>query len=133
MSRRWPWYNIRMGSLTPPDSAQANATVPAASAGGSAVTHLELDTLLESAPMGILLTQDRRMVRANPLFAEMMRSTLDDLLGQPASMLWPDMETYAELGRQAGPVLASGGRFQARCRHAALMVSCSGAGSPPRR
>lgn len=87
--------------------------MPAASAGGSAVTHLELDTLLESAPMGILLTQDRRMVRANPLFAEMMRCTLDDLLGQPASMLWPDMETYAELGRQAGPVLASGGRFQA--------------------
>ena len=87
--------------------------MPAANAGGSAVTHLELDTLLESAPMGILLTQDRRMVRANPLFAEMMRSTLDDLLGQPASMLWPDMETYAELGRQAGPVLASGGRFQA--------------------
>lgn len=111
------WYNAAMESPTPPDSPPPDtpAPTPAGVVGAHAgtVTHLGLDTLFDSAPMGILLTQNRVMVRANALFAEWMRCSLDDLLGHPASILWPDMDAYAELGRQAGPVLASGGRFQA--------------------
>lgn len=61
--------------------------------------------------MGILLTQGQHMLRANPLFAEIVRGSLDDLLGKPISILWPDEATYAGLGREAAPLLASGGRF----------------------
>ncbi|MFY8043139.1 MAG: PAS domain-containing sensor histidine kinase, partial [Rhodoferax sp.] len=101
-------YKFTMSLSMPPI-----AVATAAKVGEGAQTDLALNTLFDSAPMGILLTQDRLMVRANPMFAEMMHCTLDNLLGQPASILWPDMAAYAELGRMAGPVLAGGGRFQA--------------------
>ena len=73
----------------------------------------ELNALLESAPLGILFTRDRVVVQANALVAEMLHCTLDQLIGQPAHTLWPDTESYAELGRLAGPVLAAGERYQA--------------------
>ena len=72
----------------------------------------ELKTLLDIAPLGILFTRDRMVVQANALFAEMLRCTLDQLIGQPAHILWPDAKSYMELGRLAGPVLAAGDRYQ---------------------
>lgn len=74
---------------------------------------LEFSALLENAPLGILFTHNRMVVRANGLCAEMLRCPLDELIGKPASALWPDAHSYHELGRQAGPILASGQRFAA--------------------
>ena len=86
------------------DATSEGAVVPA--------SERELKTLLDIAPLGILFTRDRMVVQANALFAEMLRCTLDQLIGQPAHILWPDTESYMELGRLAGPVLAAGDRYQ---------------------
>ena len=87
-----------------PDATSEGAVVPA--------SERELKALLDIAPLGILFTRDRMVVQANALFAEMLRCTLDQLIGQPAHILWPDAESYMELGRLAGPVLAAGDRYQ---------------------
>jgi PAS domain S-box-containing protein len=104
-----------MGSLTPLNSPplKGAAHTPSTGEGEGDVSHLELNALFDSAPMGIVLTQNRIIVRANPPSADILHCKIEDMLGQPASILWPDMDAYAALGRTAGPVLASGQRFQA--------------------
>jgi PAS domain S-box-containing protein len=72
---------------------------------------LQRQAFFDSAPMGVMLTHNRMIVQANALCADMLRYALDELVGKPASILWPDGEAYLELGRQAGPLLASGQRF----------------------
>ncbi|MCX7897014.1 MAG: EAL domain-containing protein [Rhodocyclaceae bacterium] len=74
---------------------------------------LELQAILENASIGLLLTRDRQMIEANPFFARMFGfPSVEALVGRPARVLFPSDEAYAELGRQAGPILARGEAFQ---------------------
>ena len=76
-------------------------------------TALELNAIFENATVGIVFTHNRRLVQANRLCAEMFGYALDEFVDQPALILWPDQEAYSALGREAGPVLASGRSFRA--------------------
>ncbi len=74
---------------------------------------LELNAIFENAPVGILFSHNRRLVQANRLCAEMFGYTLDEFINQSALILYADQEAYSALGREAGPVLASGTSFRA--------------------
>ena len=75
---------------------------------------LEFDAIMKGAPMGILFTQNSIMVQANPGFVEMMGYQLNELIGQPASLLFFTVpESYAEVARIAGPAIAAGRSFRA--------------------
>lgn len=75
---------------------------------------LELDAVVDGAPIGILFTHNRLMDQANPRLCAMFGYQLDELIGQPASLLFfSTPHTYEELGRIAGPALAQGQPFHA--------------------
>lgn len=63
--------------------------------------------------MGILFTRDRHVVLANAMAADILRTTVAELVGKPASTLWPTEQAYLDLGRAVAPALAEGGRFAA--------------------
>jgi diguanylate cyclase (GGDEF)-like protein/PAS domain S-box-containing protein len=73
---------------------------------------LELQAILENATVGILFSRNRLLVQANPLGAQMFGYTVDQLLDQPGRVLYPSEDAYKALGREAGPILASGRSFQ---------------------
>jgi PAS domain S-box-containing protein len=64
--------------------------------------------ILERASIGIAFTQDQRFVQVNPHFERMFGWTAQELVGQPGIKVWPSAAEYEEVGRQAGPLLASG-------------------------
>ncbi|MFZ6751630.1 PAS domain S-box protein [Undibacterium sp. Ren11W] len=77
-------------------------------------TLLKYDAIMDGAPMGILFTQDGIMVQANASFLEIMGYQAEQLIGQPASLLFFSIpENYLEIGRIAGPALAAGKAFRA--------------------
>jgi diguanylate cyclase (GGDEF)-like protein/PAS domain S-box-containing protein len=78
----------------------------------SVTAQLGLDAIMENAPVGILFTRRRLLAQANAQCAAIFGYALDELIGQPAMMLYPDEMAYAKLGSQAAGVLATGELFQ---------------------
>jgi PAS domain S-box-containing protein len=74
--------------------------------------HREMDAIMRYAPVGIGLTRDRRIVRYNARLAEMFGFDGDEAVGQPARVTFLSDEHYAEVGREAAPLLAAGKPFQ---------------------
>jgi diguanylate cyclase (GGDEF)-like protein/PAS domain S-box-containing protein len=74
---------------------------------------LELRAILENATVGILFSKSRRLVRANPLCAQMFGYTVEEMVGLPGRALYPSDEVYESVGREAGPALAAGQPFHA--------------------
>jgi len=72
----------------------------------------EYQAIFDNAAIGIAFTQSRCIVRCNHRWAEMFGCDEQDLAGQPASILYPSLDAYEALGRQARPVLGAGGYFQ---------------------
>jgi len=74
---------------------------------------LEYRAILENASVAILFTRQSRVLHCNARFAEMFGwSSPEELQGQPGSVFWLSLEDYAEVGRNAGPVLAAGQSFE---------------------
>jgi diguanylate cyclase (GGDEF)-like protein/PAS domain S-box-containing protein len=73
---------------------------------------LDQRALLDNASVGITFTRDRRVQRCNRRTEELFGYGPGELIGQPGVIFYPDAETYAALGREAGPVLARGEPFQ---------------------
>ncbi|TRZ92968.1 MAG: bifunctional diguanylate cyclase/phosphodiesterase [Rhodocyclaceae bacterium] len=73
---------------------------------------LELNAIFDNATVGILFTHNRRLIQANRLCAEMFGYALDEFIDQSALILYSDQAAYSALGREAGPVLASGRSFR---------------------
>ena len=71
-------------------------------------TLLEYQAILENASVGILFTRDRKVVHCNPRFTEIYGWTGSELVGQPGALFYLSTEDYEAMGRQAGPILASG-------------------------
>ena len=71
-------------------------------------TQLEYEALLANASIGIAFTRERRFFLCNPKFAEMFGFGPEELIGQPGELVYPGAESYAALGRIAGPVLSAG-------------------------
>jgi PAS domain S-box-containing protein len=71
---------------------------------------------LENASVGILLTRDRNVQHCNPKFAEIFGwDSPAELVGQSGSVFWLSDEVYAEIGKEAGPILSSGGTYAVEC------------------
>jgi diguanylate cyclase (GGDEF)-like protein/PAS domain S-box-containing protein len=73
---------------------------------------LECQVILENASIGILFTRDRRVFHCNARAAEIYGYTQTELIDQPGSVFYLSPDDYAEIGRLAGPTLASGKTFE---------------------
>jgi PAS domain S-box-containing protein len=69
---------------------------------------LEREAILESALIGIAVTQDRRFTLANPYFEQLFGWPRGGLIGQPGQVVWASAQEYAALGERIGPALARG-------------------------
>ena len=78
---------------------------------------LELDAIFTNASMGIIYTRDRVCQRCNPRAAEILGYAQEELVGQPGSCVFPSQEAYAELGRGAGPLLATGALYSGEIQY----------------
>ena len=79
----------------------------------SELTRLQHAAILQRAQIGIAFTRDRRFVQANPFFEQMFGWDAGALVGQPGDAVWPDAQSYADIGQRAAPLLASGQPFEA--------------------
>jgi diguanylate cyclase (GGDEF)-like protein/PAS domain S-box-containing protein len=77
---------------------------------------LELSAILENATVGILFTRNRKVVRCNPLCAEMFGYSMTEFTGLAGIDLYPSAEDYAAIGGEAGPTLAAGDSFMVETR-----------------
>jgi PAS domain S-box-containing protein len=72
----------------------------------------EMEAIMRNAPVGIVFTRERRIVRHNARWAEMFGFEGDEAVGLPAAECFLSAEHYEELGRRAGPLLSAGKPFQ---------------------
>ena len=92
-----------LGSQGPASDGEATAAQQAL---------LELSAILDNASAGILFTRDRIVQRCNQRVADIFGyATPADLIGKPASVLYPDADSYDRIGREAGPSLGAGQAF----------------------
>jgi len=71
-----------------------------------------MGTIMENAPVGIVLSRDRRMTGYNPKFREMFGFAGDEGIGMPGRVIYRTDEEYAALGAAAGPLLSNGLPFE---------------------
>ncbi|HLB15852.1 MAG TPA: PAS domain S-box protein, partial [Burkholderiales bacterium] len=77
---------------------------------------LDQRAILDNASVGIVFSRDRAVQRCNRKAEELFGYAPGELIGRPGRALYPDDETYAAVGQQAGPVLAAGESFQTELR-----------------
>ncbi|HJV63184.1 MAG TPA: ATP-binding protein [Albitalea sp.] len=81
---------------------------------------LRYEAILDNAVVGIAFTRDRVFQHANPRFEEMFGWPVGGIAGQPGRAVWASDEAYAEIGRRAGPLLASSQVFEGEFEMARL-------------
>ena len=74
-------------------------------------TLLEQKAILENAAVGIMLSRDRVICECNIRAAEMFGYADHELIGTSSVSIFPSGLAYDEMGRQAGPALASGAAY----------------------
>lgn len=65
------------------------------------------ESLMTNAPMGILITQNRRVVQANARFCQMFGYEIPNIPDMPAVELFPSQADYDLFGRLATPLLSN--------------------------
>ena len=81
---------------------------PVGYAGRTRYTQLEYEALLGNLSLGIAFTRERRFFLCNPKFAEMFGYGLEELIGKPGDIVYPNRESYRALGEIAGPIVNRG-------------------------
>ena len=76
--------------------------------------HAIRDIILEHNVLGIAYVEDRRLVWANPRAAALLGVPLEQFVGAPARIIYPDEATYEDIGRRAYAILSQGGIFDTR-------------------
>ena len=71
----------------------------------------QLRAILDNASMGILITRARRFELVGRHMVDMLGYTEEELLGQPARMIYPSDQAYAELGRRVSEQMRADGHF----------------------
>lgn len=66
------------------------------------------EAMVQNAPVGIIVTVNRHVVRANPEFCRMFRYAPDAALNLVGRDLFPSDQIYADLGATVGPLLSAG-------------------------
>lgn len=72
----------------------------------------ELQTMLDASPMAIAHISNRQILSANPAMGELFLYSLDDLVGQPTRIIYPDTETHERIAALFLPVLSRGEVYQ---------------------
>jgi len=70
-----------------------------------------MGAIMENAPIGIVLSRDRRITGYNPKFREMFGFDGDAGVGQPGRVIYRSDAEYDALGAAAAPLLSSGQPF----------------------
>src|ERR1035437_1541775 len=65
--------------------------------------------ILSTMPLGVCFLKDRKILTANPAFDRIMGFEIGETLGMDTSDMYPDIETYERVGKEAYAVIASGG------------------------
>lgn len=78
----------------------------------AATVRLGLDAIMAHAPVGILFTRRRMLAQVNARCAEILGYRVEELIGRPATVLYPSEEAYRRLGERAADMLAAGELFQ---------------------
>jgi len=73
---------------------------------------LEYQAILDNATLGITFTRKRVFLHCNNRFGEMFGWESNELIGQSASVVYPDEHAFDELSRKVSLALASGERFE---------------------
>lgn len=77
-----------------------------------AESRLQLDAILDNAPMGVLLVdRDRVIRRVNKAVAATFQRRLEDIVGCSARVIYGDDGVFEEVGRRAYPRMQAGGQF----------------------
>lgn len=75
-------------------------------------TLLELQAIVDSAAVGIIVSRARLVQRCNLRGAAIFGFAPEELLGHPAINIYLDAASYESIGRAAGPRLAAGEAFR---------------------
>jgi PAS domain S-box-containing protein len=79
---------------------------------GSESRRLQLEAILDNAVVGVAFTRERNFQHANPRFEEIFAWPPGEIVGQLGRVVWASDAAYAEVGRVAGPLLATGAAFE---------------------
>lgn len=105
----WPRARGEIGDLV---RVFREVTIERARASASQRTMAEqLRALLQHASIGIILTRDRRFELMGHHMTRLLGYTEDELIGQPARLIYPSDEAYAELGQRVGEQMKRQGFF----------------------
>ncbi|MQA38069.1 bifunctional diguanylate cyclase/phosphodiesterase [Rugamonas aquatica] len=74
---------------------------------------LEMQAIMDSAPLAIGFQRDNRILRYNHRFAEFFGFSDDDGVGQLTSTLYPSQQAFDAVVKKARPLLARGKPYQA--------------------
>ncbi|SMF72571.1 PAS domain S-box-containing protein [Azospirillum oryzae] len=77
-----------------------------------AESRMQLDAILDNAPVGVLLVdRDRVIRRVNKSVAATFQHRLKDIVGCSARVIYGDDRVFEEVGRRAYPRMQAGGQF----------------------
>ncbi len=94
----------------------AEDAAPAAAPEAMPQILLELAAILENATVGIVFTRNRRVVRSNPLAAQMFGYGAAEIVGVAGVDFYAGTADYEKAGAAAGPALAAGLAYRAESR-----------------
>ncbi|MBC5781764.1 PAS domain S-box protein [Ramlibacter sp. USB13] len=70
-----------------------------------------LRVAFELAPVGMCVTEERRILLCNPAFAQMFGFAPGELAGQPLAPLYPSKVEYEQIGQVGLPVMREQGTY----------------------
>lgn len=71
----------------------------------------QLEAVLDHADISIALTQEGQYEMVSRQYCEVFGFTKEDVVGQPASIIYPSQEAYEALSARAGPAFMRDGAF----------------------
>lgn len=77
-----------------------------------AESRLQLDAILDNAPVGVLLVDGDRVIRrVNKAVTATFQHRMEDIVGLSARIIYGDDRVFEDIGRRAYPRMLSGGQF----------------------
>ena len=74
----------------------------------------EQQIIFDTASEAITFIRDERIVKCNRRFAELLGSSLRELVGQPAKAWFPGEKAWQQVAQEAQPIIYKGGTYRSR-------------------